>query len=130
MLEYENELRLSKKWQERFRISHSSTTHDWMDEAHLLQIEVIKKFMGSSISQEELEFGLFTLRTATQTYPEFKDIPLYVKYNRAFRGKLRVGDQAPDLTLYDLDLQKLSFSTSYLAPSYEKPLFITFSSFT
>ena len=42
------------------------------------------------------------LRAASQLFPELRDIPLYVRHNRAAQGELREGDAVPDVPLHTL----------------------------
>lgn len=100
MLERENELRLSDEYQRLYEKVEKGWDMDWLDVTHQLQIRVIKEF-----NIDDLDDGLYQLRTATQKYPEFSDIPLYVKYNRSRIGDLNVGDDAPNFQLYNLDYE-------------------------
>jgi hypothetical protein len=122
LLEKENKLRTSAEWIERFTNAYSESggARDWIDEAELLQEGLITEFMGDDISVDDLNFGLNVLRTATQRFPDLKDIPLYIKYNRAKQGHLKVGDVAPDIALFDLNLK----SVKLLDYTDTKPLLV------
>lgn len=53
-------------------------------------------------TREHVKDVLLQLRRAQYDYPndeDIKNIPLYVKYNRARRGNLKPGDLAPDVPL-------------------------------
>lgn len=65
---------------------------------------------------EALKAALHQYRAAGQT-PRFAHIPLYVRHNRACRGKLRDGDEAPDVPLVpvttaDADAPTMSTTTA------------------
>jgi hypothetical protein len=61
---------------------------------------------------QEANQALLQLRTAARTYPDdpdFREIPLYVKYQRSRAGHLKIGSLIPDIVLMKLDgsLQRL-----------------------
>ena len=101
MLIRENELRLSADYQQRYeeaeRDSNSETS--WLMVTDQLQRQVIQEFQ----LEEEMDEALLCLRCATQIYPDLKEIPLYVRYNRARQGDLQVGDTAPNVPVVKLN---------------------------
>jgi hypothetical protein len=69
-----------------------------------LQMKVAEEF-GYTTQQKQRE-AIELLRCAVSMFPndqEIREIPFYVKYNRAEQGMLSVGDQCPDVTLATLE---------------------------
>jgi hypothetical protein len=102
MLERENQIRLSEDQQ--FLYSQVEDIHkgrDWMDLTEDLQLGVVREF--GFVGHEQEQWALGILRTATQIYPDLKDIPLYVKYNRARRGRLQEGMEMPNVKLIEVE---------------------------
>ena len=93
MLKRENELRLSKDVQRRFEeAERSGSTGDWMEVASEVQKEVLAEFNVP-------EKALNAYRCAANKH----GISLYVKYNRAREGGLRVGAKAPDVAVASIE---------------------------
>jgi len=104
MLIRENELRTCEETQEIYALAERRCDTDWMEVTEELQRRVLREF-----GVEDVEVGLKALRCAWQLYPddpELREIPLYVKYNRARKGTLCVGDDAPNTDVVSLDLSK------------------------
>lgn len=102
MLIKENELRLSKEVQAIYAdYNQHPEKGDWINYTHQLQADLIRSFGYGTKSDDELQWCLHQLRTATTVYPDLAEIPLYVRYNRAKRGNLRQGDLAPDIRLHE-----------------------------
>lgn len=87
----------------------------------------------------QVEDVLLQLRRAQWDYPDdtdIKNIPLYVKYNRARRGELKAGDRAPDVPLVRFELTKDKevnlLPTSLLAQSTaeDRPMMVCAGSYT
>ena len=102
MLIRENELRLSEEYQKRYQEAEQKSSLSWLDVTDQLQREVIREFQ----LDDEMEDALLCLRCATQIYPDLKDIPLYVRYNRARSGDLQIGDSTPNVPVVQLDGQE------------------------
>jgi len=102
MLIRENELRLSDEYQKRYSDAEKTSFSSWLDVTDELQRQIIREFN----LDEEMEDALLCLRCATQIYPDLKDIPLYVKYNRARDGDLQIGDIVPDVPIVQLNGQE------------------------
>jgi hypothetical protein len=98
MLLRENELRLSEEYQKKYEEAEKSWKIDWLKVTENLQLQILQEFEISNLSK-----GLFQLRTATVKFPEFKSIPLYVKFNRSRVGNLKIGNEAPSMKLSDLE---------------------------
>eukprot|EP00243_Klebsormidium_subtile_P011624 TRINITY_DN6681_c0_g3_i1.p1 TRINITY_DN6681_c0_g3~~TRINITY_DN6681_c0_g3_i1.p1 ORF type:complete len:222 (-),score=28.48 TRINITY_DN6681_c0_g3_i1:32-697(-) len=108
MLRREHELRRSPATQEKYAKAEEREDTDWMDVTIELQKEVVREFG----MEENMDSALLQLRTAARTYPndpDFREIPLYVKYQRSRAGHLKPGDAVPDVMLMKLDgaLQRL-----------------------
>jgi hypothetical protein len=121
MLIRENELRLSDEYQQRYNEAEKTSLTSWLDVTDELQRQIIREFH----LDEEMEDALLCLRCATQIYPDLKDIPLYVRYNRARDGDLQLGDIAPNFQVVQLDGQETqlfdglkSSSTVLISGSY------------
>ena len=99
MLIRENELRLSAEYQQRYAEAENSSSSSWLDVTDQLQRQVIEEFQ----LDEEMEQALFSLRCATQIYPDLKDIPLYVQHNRARNGDLQEGQLAPNVPIVQMN---------------------------
>lgn len=102
MLTRENELRLSDEYQRKFCEAEKTSLSSWLDITDELQRQVIREFN----LDEEMDDALLCLRGATQIYPDLKNIPLYVRYNRARDGDLNIGDTAPNVPVVQLDGQE------------------------
>lgn len=125
MLIRENELRLSSKTQEKYKNAELSNNTDWMNITAKLQKRVVKEF-----GIENIEYGLTNLRVAHLLYPDekdFKEIPLYVKYNRCRQGDMKCGDTVPNITFKHLNGNLTSLSDFYHS---DKPLVIIGGSYT
>ena len=90
----ENELRLSDEVQQRFHEAENTGASDWMEVAGDVQKQVLIEF-----KMEPSEENLLTLTTKAHENP---DISLYVKYNRARKGDLIVGSDAPNVSLVEM----------------------------
>ena len=99
MLIRENELRLSEEYQKLYADAERRSYSTWADVTDQLQREVIREFH----LDEEMDEALLCLRCATQIYPDLKEIPLYVRYNRARDGDLQLNDVAPNVPVVQLD---------------------------
>lgn len=102
MLIRENELRLSDEYQKRYTEAEQTSTTSWLDITDELQRQVIREFN----LDDEMDEALLCFRCATQIYPDLKDIPLYVRYNRAKDGDLKIGDNVPNVPVVQLDGQE------------------------
>lgn len=93
MLKRENELRLSQVVQKRFEeAERSGSKTDWIEVATQVQLDVLREFNVA-------ESSLHAYRCAANTH----GVSLYVKYNRAREGSLKVGAPSPDVTLISLE---------------------------
>ena len=87
-------MRLSPAVQLRFSAAETSGGGDWLDVAAEVQAEVLREF-GIAPTPKALR----GLRLAAPRI----GLSLYVRHNRARRGDLEVGDDAPDVALVDLE---------------------------
>lgn len=102
MVTRENELRTCPETQDKMHEAEGRGETDWMQVAQGVQEQVAREFGYGHMVDEAVHI----LRTARNWYPDepfFKEVPLYVKYNRARNGPLHEGSLAPDVPLMDLD---------------------------
>jgi len=93
MVHREHELRLSSEWQKRFEAAERREDTDWLDCVEELQREICRE-MGVP------ESTVHKLRCANQLFPEealFRELPIYVRFNRARNGPLSPGLEAPNV---------------------------------
>lgn len=108
MLQYENELRLSKEWLEKMEKEISESSDDspsaldgYMTDKisptiNQLQLAVVRKF-GYNDSMSQSDEAVKILRSALATYPddkEIKEAANYLKYNRINKGTFKIGEKA------------------------------------
>lgn len=96
----ENELRLSSHWQLKFQSAEARHDTDWLECVAALQLQVVREFGLSDVVA-----GAHALRTARYMYPDepfFQQVPIYVKYNWAKSGSLRMGDEVENVPLVRL----------------------------
>lgn len=154
-LRREEELRTCKAQQDLYAQVEDGCGLDWIDLADQLQCNVVREFLGTTLiddmvdTKELMQNALGVLRTAHQRYPEdpeFRTIPLYVRYNRARRGTLVAGDIVPDVQLVPfstasvstskasnvnpVDFWKAMFGERETTTATNKPLLIIASSWT
>jgi hypothetical protein len=113
MLTEENALRLSPETQALYRVANEAAEHkggmrDWLDVTQELQTKLVVKFLARATppvttNEKCIERGLWLLRTAHQRFPDLRHLSLYVKFNRARLGDLRLGDDAPNPLVKTLD---------------------------
>lgn len=87
MVQREAELRFSAEWQSRFAAAERRPDTDWLECVEELQLQVVREFGLPAAAAQ-------TLRTAHLAYPDepiFQEVPVYVRFNRARNGPLRVG---------------------------------------
>lgn len=107
MVARENDLRTCPETQAKMHAAEGRGETDWMQVAQDVQEQVVKEFGYGHMVDE----AVHVLRTARNWYPDepfFKEVPLYVKYNRARNGPLHEGSLAPDVPLKNLDGKETS----------------------
>ena len=96
MVKEENELRLSSEMQRKFADVEVDTSFvDWLMEVEQMQLRLVQRYGFGGVKGGR---ALLELRCAAQLYPHitaFREIPLYVKYNRAKRCDVREGEAVP-----------------------------------
>lgn len=100
MVQRENDLRRIPQMQKEMEVAETKPDQDWIDIAVKIQKQVITEFQAL---YPHLNLTIVDLRRAAKRYPE---IAFWVKYNRAKKGSLSVGDNAPNLVLYDTHLEQ------------------------
>jgi len=111
MLKRENEIRLSSEMLEILEMEARAFEDEELDESSCNQVHIpwsIVKCQEKAVeefgykSNAEMNYALQMLRSARALFPsdiEIKNAAFYLKYNRAHRGELRVGDTYKDVPL-------------------------------
>jgi len=103
MLRREEELRLSAAIQERYAtVEIDSSDLDWMHVTEELQRQVVREFGATEDTEVQ---ALMVLRHGATRGPYQ---PLYVRFQRARQGELRVGDRVPNCRLVDIEMKETS----------------------
>lgn len=99
LLRREVELRKSEETQVAMQQAEESVESEWMNVVEDVQHRIIQEYRQECDSSDAtlLSITVHDLRQAALRHPE---IAFWVKYNRARRGDLKVGDVAPDVPLY------------------------------
>ena len=97
MLRRENDLRRAPHTQLAMQHAEASADSEWMDVVEDVQRQVVQEFKTSF--PPSLLSPALTLNDLRQVAIRYPDIAHWVKHNRARRGKLKVGDTAPDVPL-------------------------------
>jgi hypothetical protein len=69
------------------------------------------------------------MRRANIIYPDnkiFKEVPLYVRNNKANQGNLNVNDPMPDFLVYDIEQENKTHKLSDLVSSENKKMTVIF----
>jgi hypothetical protein len=104
MLTAENMARLSPEMQQIYYDAEQSEETDWMEKTSEMQRQICRQFFPDETAVF-LEQCLYAIRSPQVFYPDdsiFHEISLYRKYNRARRGELKVGVEAPNVPLLSL----------------------------
>ena len=98
LLRREVELRKSEETQEAMQQAEESVESEWMNVVEDVQHRIIREYRQECDSSDATlpSITVHDLRQAALRHPE---IAFWVKYNRARRGDLKVGDVAPDVPL-------------------------------
>mmetsp|Transcript_3420 Transcript_3420/g.8452 ORF Transcript_3420/g.8452 Transcript_3420/m.8452 type:complete len:241 (-) Transcript_3420:919-1641(-) len=104
MLVREEHLRLAPETQRRYATAESDWRTDWIVVTEQLQRDLVNEFGHVGAAAEAS--ALNQLRTATHRYPSLRDIPLYIRHNRARAGTIVPGDVLPDAAVSDLNGKK------------------------
>ena len=114
MIDREIELRDSELWQQKMADTEDLDHTDWLDVVDELQRSIVKEFKF-----DDIEYGLNVLRSASREY-DLERLPNYIKFNRAKKGNLIIGSDAPNPTvlkcddlesvnLYDVEDKRIQF---------------------
>ena len=105
-LRAEETARLSSATQAAYGEAESGahgTDGSWLEVTDALQQRVLTEL---GVPPDRMAAALFVLRAASQLFPddaELRQLPLYVRHNRAQLGTLRPGDALPDVPLFSPD---------------------------
>ena len=110
ILKEENDWKLLPETQEYMKkIEHTSYT-DWIDYVNKYQHDHVKEH---GFEGDMAKAVVNTMRRAHLIFPDdnyFKEVSMYVKYNRAGHCKLKVGDKIPEMELYTHGCKPISMS--------------------
>ena len=95
MLQREDELRKAPETQAAMQRAEESVDMEWMDVVEAIQLRVVKEFCEAQ-DVSSVNISVLELRAAALRHPE---VAHWVKFNRARRGDLVVGSQAPNVHL-------------------------------
>jgi len=128
MLRREEELRLSPEVQARYAaVEVDGSDVDWMHVTEQVQRCVVREF-GASLHQEA--GAIHAMREAAQEGTG-GFVPLYVRYQRARLGQLRVGDNAPDCSLATLHAEPTTLlSCTNVAEADDMPVCVVAGSYS
>ncbi len=104
MLIEEEEIRLSDTYKNECT-KVKDVPDGWLTYTSQMQVDLVKRH-GFNESQMVVDIAVNMLGTAQYLYPDddrFKTIPLYVRNNRAKQGLLKIGDQMPNMHIYDFN---------------------------
>ena len=114
MVEVEAEMRKSKEYIQRCD-EVSNIPDGWLKVTDDMQREIVKKFADENGFNNELsiEFAIQDLRTAHHIYPNnpiFREIPVYVRENKANVGHLEKDNPFTDVVLVDINENMIKLS--------------------
>lgn len=95
LLVQERDLRTSSETQEKMRVAEETVDREWMDVVADIQEQLVSKH-NQSTQDSSLRVTETELRVAARRHP---DICFWVKFNRARKGDLQVGQTAPNMTM-------------------------------
>lgn len=116
MVQEEERIRMSKEYQEQCT-KVKDIVNGWLDVSANVQKEVAKKF--GFIDEVSNNIAINMLRRARYLYPDneiFKNVPVYVRENKANQGKFNIGDQIENINLFDIQENQINFE-SILQPN-------------
>eukprot|EP01124_Arcella_intermedia_P018639 TRINITY_DN2571_c0_g1_i2.p2 TRINITY_DN2571_c0_g1~~TRINITY_DN2571_c0_g1_i2.p2 ORF type:complete len:255 (-),score=91.80 TRINITY_DN2571_c0_g1_i2:520-1284(-) len=103
MLKRENAKRLLPETQRLYEEAERRVDTNWMKVTERLQREVVREF--GVTDPLRIEEALYAMRTAHLVYPKdprFREVSLWVKYNKTARGDLRAHQKYPDVDFLHL----------------------------
>lgn len=98
LLHREVELRKAAETQEAMQRAEESVESEWMNVVEDLQYRIVREFREGE-EEASVEFADITVRDLREAALRHPEVAFWVKYNRARRGNLKVGDAAPDVPL-------------------------------
>lgn len=103
LIKEEERRRFSKEYQDDCT-AVKDVPNGWLEVTQQMQEKLVRDFgFDDDIS---CDIACNRLRRAPYIYPndeEFKTIPVYVRENKANKGKLNVGDELPNVQVCDMD---------------------------
>lgn len=107
MIIEEEKIRTSKEYQ-NLCTKVKNIPNGWLDVTEQIQINLVKKY--GFIDSISCDVACNHLRRAQYMYPNnpiFKQVPTYVRENKANIGTLDVGSIVPNITLHSHDLSTI-----------------------
>lgn len=99
LLRREVELRKSEETLEAMQQAEESVESEWMNVVEDVQHRVLREYTHEH-DPSDATFPKITVHDLRQVALRHPEIAFWVKYNRARRGDLKVGDVAPDVPLF------------------------------
>jgi len=129
ILKRENEIRLSKQALESLERESCEYENNKMERSQLFipwsieqcQIQAVKEFGYKS--NDEIDYAIQMLRSARALFPkdlEIQNSTFYLKYNRARRGELQIGDTYKDVPLMTCGQESINLSDVINTPIKKK----------
>lgn len=114
MVKAEADMRKSKEYIDRCD-EVANISDGWLKITSDMQRELVEKFAKENNFNNEIsiELALQDLRTAHIKYPDnriFREIPVYVRENKAKQGNLKEEDSIIDVELYNINGNKIRLS--------------------
>ena len=100
LLRSEDAARRAPAAQRRMEDAEGSGDTDWIEVATDVQRSIARRSLPPGSDEAAVDARVSLMRGAAQRHPE---VAHWVRFNRARRGDLRAGDEAPDVRLYRLD---------------------------
>ena len=97
----EEQIRMSQEYQEECT-KVKDIPNGWLEVTNQMQIDLVKKH--GFTSEMNCDIACNMLRRARYLYPNnkiFTEVPVYVKNNKANKGKYKKGDNIPNIKLFN-----------------------------
>lgn len=99
----EEKIRMSVEYQEACSKA-SSIPNGWLQVTADMQMNLVKRFGFDDNLSSSIACNM--LRRARYLYPDnkiFKEVPVYVRENKANMGTLKEGDEIPNINIHTID---------------------------
>jgi len=126
MIIEEEKRRMSKEYADECT-SVKDVPDGWLAVTDNMQKSVVKSF--GFVNEMSCDIACNMMRRANIIYPDnkiFKEVPLYVRNNKANQGNLNVNDPMPDFLVYDIEQENKTHKLSDLVSSENKKMTVIF----